>query len=63
MFQSVERNGAIHSARVDEDVAEACCYGLGKGALAARRVTVDGNNYLVSIIHMFYRSIITEIRV
>ena len=52
MLQGVECNGAIHGASIDEDIAEARCYGLGKGALAARRVTVDGNDYLMCVIHI-----------
>ncbi len=52
MLQGVERNGTIHCAGVDEDVAEACCDSLGEGALAARRVAVDGNDYLVCVTHM-----------
>ena len=51
MLQGIERNGAVHCARIDENIAEACCYGLGKGTLAARRVSVDGNNYLSIVGH------------
>ena len=50
----MERHGAVHGARVDEDIAQPCGDGLGEGALAARREAVDGDDYLFvgSVFHL-----------
>ena len=44
VFEGVERHGAVHGARVDEDIAQAGRDGFGEGAFSARRKAVDGND-------------------
>ena len=44
MLQGVERDSTVHSARVDKYITKARSYGLGKGTLTARRMTVDGDD-------------------
>jgi len=47
VFERIERHGAVHGARVDENVAQTPGDGFGERALSARRESVYGDYDLV----------------
>ena len=46
VLDAIQGDGPVHGSAVDVDVPDFACQVFGHGALAARRESVDGNDYL-----------------